>query len=129
MSEVEILIQFKTSLLTFFQELIDQFPQEGDLVIIHIFLANQFPIQDAMEIFALKLNKNDQELKKMIKVRDENFFLNHNLFDSFGEGKVSHFKRLWTSGVLDEENKDVVWSWVDTFVILSNKYLSLKTHV
>jgi hypothetical protein len=126
MSELEILTQFKLSLLTFFQELIDQFPLEGDLVIIHIFLDNQFPIKNTMEVFCLKLNKNDQELKKMIKARDEKFFLNHNLFDNFGEGKVSHFKKLWTSGVLDKENKDVVWSWVDTFVILSDRYLSTK---
>ena len=37
MSEIEILCEFLNGLISFFDELIDQFPTEGDLVIFRIF--------------------------------------------------------------------------------------------
>jgi hypothetical protein len=122
-NEFEILIKFKSSLSDFFQELIDQFPQEGDLVIAHIFLNNQFPIKSAMDIFTDQLNLDDKLLKITIKDRDEKFFLERNPFDSIGNGKANYFKKLWLSGVLDDENKLIIWAWVDEFVRLSDKYL------
>ena len=64
-------------------------------------------------------------LKTMIKNRDEQFFLDNNLFELKGSSrdKVSHFKKLWRSGVLDDEDKQVMWKWVDSFVYLSDKYI------
>jgi hypothetical protein len=126
MSEIEILTEFKTQLLSFFDELISQFPRQGDLVIIRIFLANQIPIVEAMEIFIQRLNTNNQELKKMIKERNELFFLEHNLFDNLGKDKVMNFKQLWISDNLDKQDKEVIWKWVDTFVYLSDKYAKIK---
>ena len=126
MSEIEVLIEFKTQLLTFFDELIGQFPQEGDLVIARVFLANQILIKDAMDVFVRKINTNDQELRKMVKERSEAFFLEHNVFDNLGKNKVTHFKRLWLSGQLDDEDKSVFWNWVDAFVYLSDKYTKVK---
>ena len=41
MSETLILQEFKNNLITFFDELIDQFPTEADLVIIRIFLKDR----------------------------------------------------------------------------------------
>ena len=38
MSELQVLSEFKNGLISFFDELIDQFPKEGDLVMIRIFL-------------------------------------------------------------------------------------------
>ena len=55
MSEIEILTEFKTQLIAFFDELIGQFPQEGDLVVVRLFLANQIPIQDVMNVFNYKI--------------------------------------------------------------------------
>ena len=123
MYEIEVLQMFKTQLLNFFDELIGQFPTEGDLIAIRLFLTNQIPIKDAMDIFTYKINSNDQELRKMIKERNESFFLEHNLFDSLGKEKVVHFKRLWRSETLDDEDREVIWNWVDTFVYLSDKYV------
>lgn len=127
MSETQILTVFKSSLLAFFQELIDQFPAEGDLLVIHIFLDNQIPIKEVMDIFTHKLNRDGQLLKTMVKERNEDFFLEHNLFDALGKNKVSHFKKLWTSGMLDKENKQVVWSWIDSFIDLSDRYSKVKS--
>jgi len=122
MSETEILSEFKTQLISFFDELIGQFPLEGDLVVVRLFLANQISIQHVMNIFNHKINTNDQELRKMAKERNEVFFLEHNIFDSLGKDKILHFKKLWRSERLDYEDKQVIWNWVDAFIYLGDKY-------
>ena len=122
MSETEVLTEFKTQLIAFFDELIGQFPLEKDLVVVRLFLANQIPIHDVMNIFNHKINRNDQELRKMVKERNEVFFLEHNIFDNLEKEKISHFKKLWRSGLLDVEDKIVLWNWIDAFIYLGDKY-------
>jgi hypothetical protein len=58
MSEIEILSQFKQQLVSFFDELIAMFPNEGDFIIMRLFLANNIPIKDVMNIFILRINQN-----------------------------------------------------------------------
>jgi len=122
MSETDILLELKTQLLSFFDELIGQFPKEGDLVVVRLFLANQIPIQTVMNVFNHKINTNDQELRKMVKERNEVFFLEHNIFDNLGKDKIIHFKKLWRSDSLDEQDKKVIWNWIDAFIYLGDKY-------
>lgn len=122
MSEIEILTEFKTQLISFFDELIGQFPLEGDLVVVRLFFANQIPIQDVMNNFNHKINTNDQELRKMIKNRNEAFFLENNMFENLGKDKINHIKKIWRSDRLDKEDKEVIWNWIDAFMYLGDKY-------
>ena len=122
MSEIEVLTEFKTQLISFFDELIGQFPLEGDLVIVRLFFANQIPIQDVMNNFNHKINTNDQELRKMIKNRNEAFFLENNMFENLGKDKINHIKKIWRSDRLDNEDKEVIWNWIDAFMYLGDKY-------
>lgn len=126
MSKTQVLTEFKTGLISFFDELIDQFPQEGDLVMFRIFLKDQILIEDVMLIFNNAMNKDNGYLKKMCKERNETFFLENNIFDSISKLKITHFKKLWRSGSLDEEDKKVVWRWIDSFIYLGDKYLKIK---
>ena len=130
MSEIQILQQFKKQLISFFDELISQFPEEPDLVLIRIFLNDQMPIKDVMDVFIRKINKPAEgdglTIREMIKNRNENFFVeNNSLFQEISKMKVNHFKKLWMSGRLDEEDKKIVWKWVDSFLYLSDKYISV----
>ena len=127
MSGIEILSEFRTQLTIFFDELIQQFPHESDLVIVRLFISNQVPIQKVMDTFTYKINKNDHELRTMVKTRNEAFFLDHSVFDELDQTKVNHFKRLWRSGQLDDDDKDVIWKWIETFIYLSDKFNKLKT--
>jgi hypothetical protein len=127
MSEIEILKQFKNALISFLDELIGQFPSEGDLVIFRIFLKDRVPIDNIINYFILSI----LPLKKMIDERDEDFFLNKcELFESIQgsekKGKVNRFKRLWRSESLDDDDKRVVWEWFDSFIFLSEKYQKCK---
>lgn len=121
-SKTQVLIEFKKQLTIFFDELIAQFPKEGDLIVIRLFLTNQIAIEDVMNIFINTLNKNDKEFKKMITERDEVFFLEHDIFDTISKQKSGHFKKLWSSGQLDKDDKEIMWKWLDTFVYLASKY-------
>lgn len=124
----QILLEFKNGLITFFDELIDIFPLEGDLVMIRIFLKDQIPIEDVIVIFNNIINKEDQKFKNMIKERKELFFLESNIFNSISKSKALHFKKLWRSGVLDNEDKETIWKWVESFVYLGDKYMKIKSN-
>ena len=121
--DIEILKEFKKSLISFIDELIATFPEESDFVVVRIFFNDQFPIKDVVNIFNQKINQSDQLLKKMIKDRNEAFFLEHNIFDVLGKSKVNHFKRLWCSEQLDDQDKEIIWKWIESFVYLGDKYM------
>ena len=130
MSEIEILKQFKNALISFLDELIVQFPLEGDLVIFRIFLKDRIMINEIMNYVVHKI----LPLKQLVQDRNEDFFLNHcSLFDEVGgnekKNKVNRLKKLWRSESLDDDDKRVVWEWFDSFIYLAEKYQNciLKT--
>jgi len=125
MSDIRILNLFRENIVEFFNELIEQFPEEGDLIIIKLFLETQIPITDIMNIFNIHINADDCLLKKMVKDRNDKFFIEHNLFDIFGKEKVGHFKNLWQSETMTSELKDVIWSWVECFIKLGDAYMQV----
>jgi hypothetical protein len=118
-STLSIMKNFQNNLIIFFDELINQFPQEADLVIARIFLKDQVPIADVMNYVCHKLIP----LKKLVTNRDEKFFVENNiLFEDLQKSKVNHFKKLWRSGLLDDEDKETIFKWFDTFLFLAEKY-------
>ena len=123
---IRILSQFKSSLISFIDELIVMFPNESDFIIGRIFINDQVPIEDVVNAFSEKIYDNDNLLKKMIKERDESFFLKNNVFSYFGDDKVNKFKDIWLSDSLEESDKITMWKWVDIFVILCDRFYNKK---
>jgi len=125
-SEIELLTHLKTQLVNFLDELIESFPKEPDFVIFRIFVNDRLPITDIMKYITINLCP----LQDMIKNKDEKFFLNHNIlfekFDDQERNKVNHFKDLWLSGNLDNEDKETMWKWFSSFIYIGNKYKELK---
>ena len=125
-SEIEILTQLKTQLINFLDELIETFPSEPDFVVFRIFANDRIPITEIMNYIV----NNLCPLGEMVKNQDEKFFLNYNiLFETFteqGSNKVNHFKKMWTSGSLDKEDKETMWKWFQSFIYLGNKYVECK---
>ena len=110
---------FKENMINFFDELIGQFPNEGDFVVMRIFLKDQVPIVDIMHFCCHRL----LPLKHKIKERDDAVFLDNDaLFEKVSKEKVIHFKRLWRSNHLAREDREVIWSWLDLFIKLMEKY-------
>lgn len=119
MSNLIILDQFKKQLISFFDELISQFPEAAELVILRILFKDQIPIEEVMKRFVYKL----VAVRDLIKNRDEIFFLENNTFFSFtSKENINSLKKLWRSNKMDEEDKLTVWKWMDSFVYLADKY-------
>jgi hypothetical protein len=116
---LQVLSDFKNNLIKFFDELIDQFSSEPDLVIIRILIKDRLPIADVMTYFISDILPE----KPKIKARDETFFTEgKSLFGMMPEEQANTFKRIWKSSQLDKEDRLVIWSWVDLFVGLAEKY-------
>lgn len=119
MSQLDLLLQLKEQLIIFFDELIDLLPEEPDLVIVRIFLKDKIPITEIMDYIREELIP----LKHMIIEKNDAFFMNNNiLFSKLDDKKVNHFRRLWSSGSLDKQNKQTIWKWFHSFVYLAEKY-------
>jgi len=120
MNQIQILTTFKRTLLQFIDELINIFTNEKDLVVIKFFIDGQVPMFDVIE----HTYKHLYPLLHLIRERNDTFFLeNQVLFEDIrSTDKVTHFKRLWLSGILTDEDKEVMWKWFEAIISLSKKY-------
>lgn len=115
--EIKLLELFKKNMLEFLDELIDQFEDEGDLIIMRFFLSEQIPLEDVMKQF----NTFVMPHKELIQSKNEKFFLEHdNIFGSSPKEKVIHFKKLYLRMSLDD--KDTLWSWFQVFISICDKW-------
>lgn len=128
---------FLDNLMMFFDELIGMFPEEGDLIYMRIFLKDRVPVKDVVERFLKDLDKDpvpDEKgnmvgkIRLMIRQHNDDFFLKANVFDELSSTKVSHFKHLWQSAELDEEERLAMWAWIARLVKLADKYAKAKEH-
>lgn len=116
---IKILNDFQTSLVSFFDELIEMFPNEGDFVTIRIMIKDRIPITQIADYFA----QNILPEKELIKARSDSVFLEKNvLFSSLGPMQSNNFKNLWASDKLDKQDRETIWKWLDVFLFLVEKY-------
>jgi len=125
MSSIELLIKFKKLLLSFTDELIERFPNEADFIVMRIFIDTQIPIKTIIDNFIEQLKKDNMKLRGIITNRNDSFFINEKPFSFMSDERNNKLGTLWLSGVLDDEDKGVLWSWVDSFVKLSDRYAKL----
>lgn len=131
-AEIELLSIFKKELVNFLDELSSSYPEETDFLVFRIFINDQIPITLVMDYFV----KHLLPLKKMVDEKDEKFFLEENVLFGINAqeetknvrkvDKVNHFKKLWKSGKITENDKDVIWKWFAIFLVLANKYVKFK---
>jgi len=128
MTEILILKDFKKNLTAFIDELIVQFPTEEDLILLRIYFNDQVDIKKVLETFTHYLNKDEHKLKEDIKERNDSFLIENLTFDYLGNPKLIQFKKIWRSPRVDQEDKKIIWKWIDGFVYLSDKYAKNKTN-
>lgn len=114
---------FKNNLINFFDVLIEQFPQETDLIIIRTFLSEMVSPFDIIDYFAHKLL--NEKVKSVIAKEDEQFFIdNDTLFSEIkNKQKVFHFKNLYLAAT--ENQKKYIWQWFHKLVRIAEIYKSL----
>ena len=123
LSRLDILKLFKTNLIKFLDALIEQFPSEGDLAVLRVFLSEQIPIEDVLIVFSKRL----LPYKQMILNKDEKFFIEgDDVFKGVSSDTVSYCKNIWLSDKITGEDKEQIWKWFKLFVNLSEKYMNSK---
>lgn len=120
----QILSDFHSNIVTFLDELIEQFPLEADLIFVRLFLKDSVPHIDIMNTFIKECFPHKEAIAK----RDDKLFLENDLslFGNFSKNKVNHFRILWKSANLNDEDRCVIWKWFDTFIYLAEQYQKLK---
>jgi hypothetical protein len=120
--------EFKKQLIRFLDELIEQFPSEGDFVLMRIFVKDQIPTADVIGRFI----RDVLPVKDMIDGRDEKFFLDNYLLtlsDQLDHGKMNYLRDIWQSDMLTNEDKQVMWKWADVFIHIAEMYFKKYGHV
>lgn len=124
--------EFRNHLIQFLDELIEQFPQEPNFVIMRIFIKDQVPVSSVIGRFIRDiLPFRDQVVK-----RNANFFKEHPFFfisereaNDVGKHNVDYFTRLWDGDSLDENDRRIIWEWFDIFMEFGNKYYTQYGYV
>jgi hypothetical protein len=119
--EIEILKLLQKNMIEFLDELVGQFEEEGDLIVMRFFIAEQISIEDIMKQFITYV----YPYKDKISNKDESFFLeNKNVFGSSPQDKVIHFKRLYLQ--MQEDDRDTLWAWFSCFISICDRFIGLK---
>jgi hypothetical protein len=119
----QIANNFKENLVSFIDELIEQFPDETDFLITRMVLKDRITPETVINIFI----KDVLPFKDFIKNHDEKFFLETDISVFRGaSNKVNHLRLLWKSSTLDTEDKKIIWKWFDTFMYLTDQYMAFK---
>jgi hypothetical protein len=119
--KINIIREFRARLVEFLDELIEQFPHEGEFVIIRIFIKDQVPMADVLGRFIRDL----LPFADQVKARDEKFFLNNTLLytgAAVAQNKVNHFKELWLSNQLEKDDREAAWKWMDLLNAIAMQY-------
>ena len=121
--EINHLRQFKSKMLDFIEELIQQFPTEPSFVIVRIFVADKIPVKDVLGRFM----KECLPFTKAVQERNDKFFVYSDfIFEKYvndvGEENLQNFRMLWESDRLDKDDKQVIWDWMDLFMSIARRY-------
>lgn len=119
--KLKLMYEFRKILISFLDELIEQFSDETDLYIIRIFFSDQVPIYDILGRFIRDL----LPLKPIVDNRQQKFFLENDIFYSqkgVSMNKVNHFRELWLSEKLDDSDRETIWKWMDILMKIGNQY-------
>lgn len=127
MNTSELLVVFKDQLLNFTDELLEIFQNEPKLILLRVYIENNLIVEDAIKRFGKALNGSD-DLTTMIQKRNECFFINYDMMKlkDNDTNQANFMLELWNDKRLDDEDKDVIWTWIDLFVNITKCYLSKK---
>ena len=118
----QILSEFKKTVVQFFDELISQFPSASDLVVCRILMNDQVPVRLVMDAFCDKLDENNGEMRTMIREKNEEFFIERDIFEVVSGEVGTRLKKLWVSSQLCDDDRNVIWDWFNSFVYLADKF-------
>lgn len=123
MSKLDLLIKFKHTVVSLIDEIIEQFPRDSDLILCRLYIKDQIPTENLMDIFI----KYFLPQKQSILDKEDSFFT-EGTRDFFIQLNLKNnlFEKIWKSNVLDEDDRTIIWDWMETIVIIVDKYNNLE---
>jgi len=125
MSNGELFLKnlLKKQIIKFLDELIQKFPSYGEFILIRIYINDQVSVDEIMGRF---MNRA-LPYQNIIKSRNSKLFTDTNILKKFfinddEQKNYNNMKKLWSE--LDDDEQDTIWTWVDHFVKIVNKYYS-----
>jgi len=114
---------FKDRLLTFLDILIEQFPKERDFPLLKLGIKSRMvSVKDTLKEFTTVILPH----KDMVINKDEEFFLSKCSSLLTGTEEMDHFKKIWTSETLTEDDKENLWRWFKLFLDIAVEYDKVK---
>tara|TARA_B100000131_G_C18013497_1_gene571516 strand:+ start:420 stop:881 length:462 start_codon:yes stop_codon:yes gene_type:complete len=113
---------FKEQMVDFLDELIEMFPTDGSFILIRVFVNDKIPVTAVLGRFM----RDCLKYHKLVETRNDKLFLSKDfLYNSYGKevgiDQIDRFKDIWEKE-LDEDDKEMVWTWMDLFFKLSMNY-------
>ena len=121
--------KFKTSLLQFLDELIEQYPTYPSIVIVRIFIKDKISAKNSISTFVEKVLPYHTLVEKKNEILfTELDVIYKSCFGATTKRSVENLKTIWAKS--DDDNKKAIWRWIDFFTILSTKYhKKFMTHI
>ena len=118
-----LLSDFKENIIRFLDELVEQFKYDTQLI------EGRTAIYCLPADFIMKMFiENILPFKDEIVSRNDIFFIERAsaMFPSKNEC-VNHFRVIWKSSKLDDEDRTIIWEWFDLFVMFAERYKKLSS--
>lgn len=117
---IKTLNLLKSSLVSFFDELIEMFPKQGDFVAFRIMVKDRIPVTEVVSHFKKTLLPQKNKIKAANAGDRSSSLLDvmNSLFTSIGVS-ANAFDGLLKN--LDKETEEAMWKWLDVFLTLTEK--------
>lgn len=110
--------EFRTALLNFINDLVDQFPEESDLKSAQLIVSNILSEKLIYDMFVTHF----YTYKDKIVTENEEFFLNNDSVFNMVNGKqLLQLKNIWLSDNLDASDKEAIWAHLKYLLIIADK--------
>ena len=124
---IKTLNLLKSSLVSFFDELIEMFPKQGDFVAFRIMVKDRIPVTEVVTHFKKTLLPQKEKIKA--KTSPNSSFSGDRSAISLLEVMNSLFVSIGISSNtfdgllknLDKETEEAMWKWLDVFLTLTEK--------
>jgi hypothetical protein len=124
MDKITLLQKYKVALIRFIDDLMLKFPEEGDLIISRVFLKDQIPVEEVLNLMSHRILKCTDHIKN----RNDEFFLKEtSIFGGVNQSSIIKFKDLWSSDRLGIEDRKAIWKWIDLMVKFGRMYKKFST--
>lgn len=118
MSTKDYKLELRNQLVKFFDEIIEQFPRKPNFIIMRIFVKDQMSLDTLMNKFL----KNVYPYKEKVKNKDEIIFQKMDGAMSRTLNRKGTFVKLWNSKQLDDDDRDILWKWMELFMNICYNY-------